>query len=296
MSRLSEPSQKAPAPAPAHKPAHKPYRFTDRPSTAVPRETLDRAVRAQNTIRFDEPRYQAPPKSADSEGPRGSAGPSISSSSASVSKRADSLVPPPAGVVSGKPRRKSTVVSLFQSRSWSIFWDPKIRATTGGDAGDGGENQGVGRSCDAGADEVAEERHKRRSFLSRCKNDRLLHVVLGMVVLVGSALIVAGVVWSVTHERRVMEDKRDFVCGKGIAGGPRCAVRLKGDEAGMQDASWLDGEVVDWWLKNHCVWRGKEGEWWCGAGIGQKEGEEDAVLPEGTWLERVEEEGKKESE
>lgn len=167
-----------------------------------------------------------------------------------------------------------------------MFWDPKIRATGGGEA-DGGGDQ---RSDEADGESGAEERQRRRSFLWRCRHDRLLHVVLGMVVLVGSALIVAGVVWSVTHEKRVAEDKRDFVCGKGIAGGPRCAVRLKGDEAGVGRASWLDGEVVDWWLKNHCVWRGEEGVWWCGATIGQKEGEGDEVLPEGTWLEKVEEE------
>lgn len=123
--------------------------------------------------------------------------------------------------------------------------------------------------------------------MSRCKRDRLLHVVLGMVILVGSALIVAGVVWSVTHQRRVVEDQRDFACGKGIAGGPKCSVRLKGEEAGMQKAGFVDGEVVDWWLKNHCVWRNQEREWWCGSEIGEKQGEGDDVLPDGTWFEKT---------
>lgn len=111
-----------------------------------------------------------------------------------------------------------------------------------------------------------------------------------MVILVGSALIVAGVVWTETHKKRVMEDKRDFVCGQGIAGGPKCAVRLKGEKNSVASADWVGGEVVDWWLKNHCVWRGKEEEWWCGSEIGQQEGKGDQVLPSGTWLEKVEDE------
>lgn len=228
--------------------------------------------------------------SAVSEDPRASAGPSISSDS--TAKRADSVVPPPPPAA----RRKSTAASLFQSRSWSMFWDPKIRATSGGEADDGANQAAENSSAEAGTGNGGERHSKRRTFLSRCRNDRLLHVVLGMVVMVGTVLIVSGVAWSVTHQKRMMEDKRDFVCGKGIAGGPRCAVRLKGEEAGMENASWLDGEVVDWWLKNHCVWRGKEKEWWCGAGIGQKEGEQDEVLPEGTWLEKAEDEEKATSE
>lgn len=129
-----------------------------------------------------------------------------------------------------------------------------------------------------------------RSFLARCKDDRLLHVVLAMVLLVGGGMIIAGVVWSVTHRRRVMEDSRDFACGRGVAGGPKCAVHLKGERDGVKQASWIDGEVIDWWLKNHCVWKHERDEWWCGAQIGQKQGQGDEVLPEGVWLEKSEEE------
>jgi hypothetical protein len=45
---------------------------------------------------------------------------------------------------------------------------------------------------------------------------------------------------------------------------------------------------VDWWLKNHCVWQGKQEEWLCDSNIGTKEGKGDQVLPQGTWFEKVE--------
>ena len=164
-----------------------------------------------------------------------------------------------------------------------MFWDPRISAIGSDDspAQSSSEVESGVRHTDGEG--------KHRSFFSRCKSDRLLHFVIGMVVLVGSALIICGVVWTETHQSRVMEDKRNFVCGHGIAGGPKCRVHLKGEKSGMGSADWVGGEVVDWWLKNHCVWRGNEKEWWCGSEIGLKEGEGDQVLPDGTWLEKVEE-------
>lgn len=246
-----------------------------RPSAAIPARTLNRP----QTIRFTEPRFKAPRTDRSSYA-------TTSKSAGKAAKRADSLVPPDGGTQSeGGPQRKNTSTSLFQSRSWSIFWDPRIRATTGEKPANDAESVRDPEPADAGSGEK-----KHRSFISRCKHDKLLHGILGMVILFGGALIVAGVVWTVTHQKRVMEDKRNFVCGHGIAGGPKCAVRLKGEKSSVGSASWVGGEVVDWWLKNHCVWRGKEGEWWCGSGIGQQEGKGDQVLPQGTWLEKVEEE------
>lgn len=136
---------------------------------------------------------------------------------------------------------------------------------------------------------------KSKSFLQRCKTDKLMHAVLGMVLLFGGGLIVAGVIWTVTRHNRVMADSRNFVCGKGIAGGPKCAVHLKGQNSNVGTADWVGGEVVDWWLKNHCLWQGKQEEWLCGSNIGTKEGKGDQVLPQGTWFEKVEDEEDAES-
>jgi len=208
-------------------------------------------------------------------------------------ERTDSFIPilsksSPATQTRNPVRRKSTAASLFGTRSWSIFWDPRIRATNVEEPSSSSSPAQSSAEVESGRRHIDGE-GKHRSFFSRCKNDRLLHFVLGMVALVGSALIICGVVWTETHESRVLEDKRDFVCGRGIAGGPKCRVHLKGEKSGMGSADWVGGEVVDWWLKNHCVWRGKETEWWCGSEIGLKEGEGDQVLPDGTWLEKVEE-------
>lgn len=142
-------------------------------------------------------------------------------------------------------------------------------------------------NCDAESGSST-AREKSRSFLTRCKTDKLMHAVLGMVFLFGGGLIVASVIWTVTRHNRVMADSRNFVCGKGIAGGPKCAVHLKGQKSNVGTADWVGGEVVDWWLKNHCVWRGKQEEWLCGTNIGSKEGQGDQVLPQGTWFEEVE--------
>jgi hypothetical protein len=132
-------------------------------------------------------------------------------------------------------------------------------------------------------------REKHQSFLARCKRDKLMHTVLGMVLLFCGGLIVAGVIWTVTRQNRVLEDSRNFVCGKGIAGGPKCAVHLKAEKSSVESAGYVGGEVVDWWLKNHCVWQGGQGEWLCGSNIGQKESKGSEVLPQGTWFERSEE-------
>ena len=245
-----------------------------RPSAAVPAQTLSRP----QTIRFTDPTFTAPRT-------KGSSYASTSTSSQKAANRADSLIPPNSHTSSeGAPQRKNTSTSLFQSRSWSLFWDPRIRATTGEKPSDGASTRG-----DAEAGVTCGGEQRRRSFISRCKQDKLLHGVFGMIILVGTALIIAGVVWTVTHHKRVMEDNRNFVCGHGIAGGPKCAVRLKGEKSSVGSASWVGGEVVDWWLKNHCVWRGKEEQWLCGSAIGQKEGKGDQVLPQGTWFEKVEE-------
>ena len=136
---------------------------------------------------------------------------------------------------------------------------------------------------------------KSRSFLSRCRRDKLMHTVLGMVLLFGGGLIVAGVIWTVTHRNRVLTDNRNFVCGKGIAGGPKCAVHLKGEKSSVGSAGYVGGEVVDWWLKNHCMWRGEQEEWLCGSNIGEKESKGSEVLPQGTWFEKSKEEDDAES-
>jgi hypothetical protein len=247
-----------------------------RPSAAIPSHTLTRP----QTIRFKETVFTQPRTKRFSSAT--TAKPSVK-----TAKRSDSHIPPDVRASTQEtPPRKGTAASLFQSRSWSIFWDPRFCTTTDDEQAEDATISGDTESCKEGAGEGK----RRHSFISRCKNDKLLHVVLGMVVIVGGGLIIAGVVWSVTHSSRVMEDTRDFVCGKGVAGGPKCAVHLKGDKSSVGSADWVGGEVVDWWLKNHCVWRGKEEEWWCGSQIGQKEGAGDQVLPEGTWLEKTEEE------
>jgi hypothetical protein len=258
-----------------------------RPSAAVPRESLNRPLsRPPTTIRFKEPNFkEAKSKRLSSGIPAPGC---MADPSAAPPERTDSFVPilsknsPPSTQTRTPARRKNTLASLFETRSWSIFLDPRIRATNGNDTP-------ARNSSDAESGQVrhVDGEGKHRSFFSRCKSDRLLHFVIGMVLLVGSALIICGVVWTETHESRVMEDKRDFVCGRGIAGGPKCRVHLKGEKGGMGSADWVGGEVVDWWLKNHCVWRGGEREWWCGSEIGLKEGEGDQVLPDGTWLEKV---------
>ncbi|KAM0699872.1 hypothetical protein Q7P36_000083 [Cladosporium allicinum] len=257
-----------------------------RPSAAVPRESLNRQLdRPATTIRFKEPNFKGP-----RAGRLSSTVPAAGcmSDSSARPERTDSFVPilsksSPSTQTRTSTRRKSTAASLFGTRSWSMFWDPRISAIGSDDspAQSSSEVESGVRHTDGEG--------KHRSFFSRCKSDRLLHFVIGMVVLVGSALIICGVVWTETHQSRVMEDKRDFVCGHGIAGGPKCRVHLKGEKSGMGSADWVGGEVVDWWLKNHCVWRGNEKEWWCGSEIGLKEGEGDQVLPDGTWLEKVEE-------
>jgi len=271
-----------------------------RPSAAVPSESLNRPLRSSSipppTIRFKEPNFNM-----DARAKRLSSAvvpaPGCMPASSAPPERTDSIVPilgnknsPPSTrkTRSSPARRKNTLASLFETRSWSIFLDPRIRATNGDDTTtparrDSSEAESGGvRHVDG---EGGGKHH--RSFFARCKSDRLLHFVIGMVLLVGSALIICGVVWTETHESRVMEDKRDFVCGRGIAGGPKCRVHLKGEKESMGSADWVGGEVVDWWLKNHCVWRGGEREWWCGSEIGLKEGEGDQVLPDGTWLEKV---------
>jgi hypothetical protein len=88
-------------------------------------------------------------------------------------------------------------------------------------------------------------REKHQSFLARCKRDKLMHTVLGMVLLFCGGLIVAGVIWTVTRQNRVLEDSRNFVCGKGIAGGPKCAVHLKAEKSSVESAGYVGGEVVD---------------------------------------------------
>lgn len=165
-----------------------------------------------------------------------------------------------------------------------MFWDPRIRVTTGEAPSDDAAANSDPEPGSAGVKE------KSRSFLQRCKTDKLMHAVLGMVLLFGGGLIVAGVIWTVTRHNRVMADSRNFVCGKGIAGGPKCAVHLKGQKSNVGTADWVGGEVVDWWLKNHCVWRGNQEEWLCGSNIGTKEGTGDQVLPQGTWFEKVDDE------
>jgi len=255
-------------------------------------------------VRFKEPDFGGSGRakrwsSATTAVGRGGSGSGSGGSSSSSTKRTDSFVPPlnhnnsndnttPSTTQTRHPaRRKSTAASLFGTRSWSIFWDPRISATGGKKPSDKTPSREPA-TIEAEVGQV-ENKGKKRSFMKRCKSDRLLQFVLAMVFLVGSGLIVSGVVWTETHRSRVLEDKRDFVCGEGIAGGPKCRVHLKGEKSGMGSADWVGGEVVDWWLKNHCVWRGQEAQWWCGAEIGQKEGEDDQVLPHGTWLEKVEE-------
>jgi hypothetical protein len=245
-----------------------------RPSAAVPSRTINRP----QTIRFTNPTF------SQSRTKRFSSATTVKPSVKSA-KRADSLVPPkPSTSTQEKPRRKSTAASLFQSRSWSIFWDPRMRTTTREDASDNIVSVQDPESCNNSAGQGG----KCRSFIARCKQDKLLHVVLGMVILTGGALIIAGVVWTVTHQSRVMKDSRNFACGKGIAGGPKCSVQLKGEKSSVGSAEWVGSEVVDWWLKNHCTWQGKEGEWWCGSQIGQGS-KGDQVLPQGTWFEKAEE-------
>lgn len=241
--------------------------------------------RSQTTIRFKEPNFnEAKAKRLSS-----ATAAACMEDLANTSERTDSFIPPPNKMPSTQTRnhvrRKSTAASLFGTRSWSIFWDPRISATGGRKPSEvPAQNSSEAESGIKHTD--GEGRH--RSFMKRCRSDRLLQFVLAMVFIVGSGLIISGVVWTETHRSRVLEDKRDFVCGEGIAGGPKCRVNLKGEKSGMESADWVGGEVVDWWLKNHCVWRGREAEWWCGAEIGLKAGEDDQVLPHGTWLEKVE--------
>ena len=235
-----------------------------RPSAAAPAQTLNRP----QTIRFTNPTFTQPKTKRFSSATTLKQPPK-------AKKRAESLVAPNAHAAPQRAtRRKSTIASLF--------WDPLVRVTTGE-----APSEDVTGNSDAESGSSS-AREKSRSFLTRCKTDKLMHAVLGMVFLFGGGLIVAGVIWTVTRHNRVMADSRNFVCGKGIAGGPKCAVHLKGQKSNVGTADWVGGEVVDWWLKNHCVWRGKQEEWLCGTNIGSKEGQGDQVLPQGTWFEKVE--------
>ena len=235
-----------------------------RPSAAVPAQNLN----IPQTIRFTNPTF-TPPKAK-----RFSSATTLNQPS-KAEKRAESVVPPNARAATQQaPRRKSTIASLF--------WDPLVRVTTGEAPSDDVTANG---DPESGSSETQE---KSRSFITRCKTDKLMHTVLGMVFLFGGGLIVAGVIWTVTRHSRVVTDSRNFVCGKGIAGGPKCAVHLKGQKSNAGTADWVGGDVVDWWLKNHCIWQGKQEEWLCGTNIGSKEGQGDQVLPQSTWFEKVE--------
>ena len=244
-----------------------------RPSAAVPIPALNRP----QTIRFTNPTF------SESSSKRFSSATTLKQPS-KAHKRADSLVPPNAQAATQQaPRRKSTIASLF--------WEPLVRVTTGEAPSEDATANNDPEPGSAGEG----TKEKSRSFLTRCKTDKLMHAVLGMVVLFGGGLIVAGVIWTVTRHNRLMADKRNFVCGKGIAGGPKCAVHLKGETSNVGTADWVGGEVVDWWLKNHCVWRGKQEQWLCGSNIGTKEGKGDQVLPQGTWFEKTADEEDAES-
>lgn len=88
---------------------------------------------------------------------------------------------PVAGSKSAPKERQNTAISVFNTRSWSLWL----------------EKEQPGQDPETG--EAQQPAQRRLGFLERMRKDRVLHFVLALITTVGLTLIIAGVVYEETH-------------------------------------------------------------------------------------------------